>query len=73
MPWELGYFDGRRGSAKVAIFPIVATASEQFSGFEYLGLYAWVEAAQLTTGGRGLGVLSSDRRTVRTVASLARS
>lgn len=26
MPWELGYFDGRRGSEQVAIFPLVASS-----------------------------------------------
>src|SRR5229473_991789 len=38
MPWELGYFDGLR-SGKVGILPIVESASDLFSGQEYLGLY----------------------------------
>lgn len=42
MPWELGYFDGRHGSDKVAICPIeVGTGSIQ--GREYLGVYKRLE------------------------------
>lgn len=46
MPWELGYFDGFRGPSRVAIFPIVETAGEGFSGQEYLGLYPKIQHLQ---------------------------
>lgn len=38
MPWELGYFDGRR-PGYVAILPLVETAGTAFRGQEYLALY----------------------------------
>lgn len=42
MPWELGYFDGHHGQAKVAICPIeLGTGSNQ--GQEYLGIYKRLE------------------------------
>ncbi len=39
MPWELGYFDGRKGPLAVAICPIETGATGTFVGEEYLGLY----------------------------------
>lgn len=41
MPWELGYFDGRRG--KIAILPITARDQLEFKGNEYLGLYPYLD------------------------------
>ncbi|MFD4840966.1 toll/interleukin-1 receptor domain-containing protein [Achromobacter sp. NPDC058515] len=38
MPWELGFFDGLRGG-QVAVLPVLDTATERFSGQEYLELY----------------------------------
>ncbi|MDF3983071.1 toll/interleukin-1 receptor domain-containing protein [Luteibacter sp. PPL201] len=43
MPWELGYFDGKKGDEQVAILPLVNYQGEQFPGQEYLGLYAVVQ------------------------------
>ncbi|MGL5829634.1 MAG: toll/interleukin-1 receptor domain-containing protein [Angustibacter sp.] len=43
MPWELGYFDGLRGSGRIAIFPLVAAAGDRFVGQEYLGLYPRIQ------------------------------
>lgn len=40
MPWECGYFDGKRG--KTAILPVTQVASSQFQGQEYLGLYPYI-------------------------------
>lgn len=37
MPWELGYFDGIKGT--VAILPISRTSKSNFQGSEYLGIY----------------------------------
>ncbi|QHC61223.1 toll-Interleukin receptor [Rathayibacter sp. VKM Ac-2760] len=42
MPWELGYFDGRKGPEAVAIMPLVSYQGENV-GQEYLGLYPTVE------------------------------
>ena len=41
MPWECGYFDGING--KVAIFPIVKSDENSFTGQEYLGLYPYID------------------------------
>jgi hypothetical protein len=49
MPWELGYFDGRR-SGHVGILPIVANPGEAFSGVEYLGLYSVIELTRFRDG-----------------------
>jgi hypothetical protein len=43
MPWELGYFDGLKGT--VAILPIDDAPKEQFKGQEYLGLYPYIDKA----------------------------
>lgn len=40
MPWELGYFDGKKG--RVAILPISTTRTSQFFGAEYLQLYPYI-------------------------------
>lgn len=49
MPWELGYFDGRRPQ-RVGILPIVDAAEDAFVGVEYLGLYPLIQYGQI--GGR---------------------
>jgi hypothetical protein len=71
MPWELGYFDGRRG--RVGILPVVASAGAGFAGVEYLGLYPRVELAEVGGGRRRFGIYSSDRTGVRTLGTLART
>lgn len=42
MPWELGYFDGKKG--RVAVIPLTARKEygNSFKGQEYLGLYPYV-------------------------------
>lgn len=43
MPWELGFFDGIKGSAKIQVLPIIdksETEILEFKGHEYLELYA---------------------------------
>lgn len=47
MPWELGFFDGKRGADKVAVLPLVETEGKEFKGQEYLALYAQVERHDL--------------------------
>lgn len=41
MPWELGYFDGIKGT--VAVLPISKTAKYSFQGSEYLDLYYYIQ------------------------------
>ena len=45
MPWELGYFDGLKGS--VGIVPVLRDGSDRFKGEEYLGLYPYVDLAPM--------------------------
>lgn len=40
MPWELGYFDGKKG--KVIILPVLKKENDNFRGQEYLGLYPFL-------------------------------
>jgi hypothetical protein len=71
MPWELGYFDGRR-RGKVGIFPIVETASETFVGVEYLGLYPEYKLIDFEYVGRQIATMTgpSQAQTLRTAAGL---
>lgn len=41
MPWELGYFDGIKGT--VAVLPIAKTSKSSFVGSEYLGIYYYIQ------------------------------
>lgn len=41
MPWELGYFDGIKGT--VAVLPISKTTKSNFQGSEYLGIYFYIQ------------------------------
>lgn len=41
MPWELGYFDGIKGT--VAVLPISKTSKNSFVGSEYLGIYYYIQ------------------------------
>jgi len=70
MPWELGFFDGKRGADKVAVLPLVETEGKEFKGQEYLALYGQVERHDLrvtkSDGGirqlpRTLAVVSAPR------------
>lgn len=54
MPWELGYFDGRK-PGRVAIMPLPSSSST-FVGQEYLQLYPNVERLPFPSGRRGLAV-----------------
>jgi hypothetical protein len=55
MPWELGYFDGRR-PGRVAIMPLPSSASTGFKGQEYLELYPNLERLNWTDGTKSLGI-----------------
>ncbi|WP_112196663.1 TIR domain-containing protein [Pseudomonas sp. LG1E9] len=41
MPWELGFFDGVKGT--VGILPVVQHTQNIFKGEEYLGVYPYVD------------------------------
>ena len=41
MPWELGYFDGIKGTA--AVLPVSKTSKANFQGTEYLGIYYYIQ------------------------------
>jgi hypothetical protein len=53
MPWEVGYFDGHRGKDHIAIMPFVENQDDNFSGQEYLSLYAVVRKDQYKNGAHG--------------------
>jgi hypothetical protein len=55
MPWELGYFDGRK-PGRVAIMPLPSSASTGFNGQEYLELYPNLERISWTDGTKRLGI-----------------
>lgn len=46
MPWELGFFDGLKGS--VGILPVTRNQEEVFKGEEYLNLYPHVDIATMS-------------------------
>lgn len=54
MPWELGYFDGKK-PGRIGIVPILQQAGELFQGQEYLGLYPHVELINFRAMGQFLG------------------
>lgn len=54
MPWELGYFDGKK-PGRVGIVPILQQKGELFQGQEYLGLYPHVELINFNGMGPRLG------------------
>lgn len=47
-PWELGYFDGKKGKAYV--MPIINDPSQSFTGVEYVGLYSIVTEEKARDG-----------------------
>lgn len=58
MPWECGYFDGKKG--KAAIVPVVASSSgNNYQGQEYLGLYPFIVQQRSSTGKETLWVRKS--------------
>lgn len=40
MPWECGYFDGKK--SRTAILPVTAAGTDAYKGQEYLGLYPYI-------------------------------
>lgn len=59
MPWECGFFDGKK--EKVAIVPIQAksTNNNSYSGQEYLGLYPYIVKQQSTSKKEMLWVMKN--------------
>ncbi len=60
MPWELGYFDGRK-PGRVAIMPLASSAATGFKGQEYLELYPDLERFNWTDGTKSLGIRTGVR------------
>lgn len=55
MPWELGYFDGIKGTA--AVLPISNSVRSNFQGTEYLGIYYYIQIDTISgTNNRALWV-----------------
>jgi hypothetical protein len=54
MPWELGYFDGRKPKY-VWILPLVNKDDSEYTGQEYLGLYPTVDKLASLPGKLTLG------------------
>lgn len=50
MPWELGYFDGIKGT--VAVLPISKTSKSSFQGSEYLGIYFYIQIDTISGSNR---------------------
>ena len=46
MPWELGFMDG--AGRRVGIAPVVEIARNTFEGEQYLGLYPYLDRAQIS-------------------------
>jgi hypothetical protein len=69
MPWELGYFDGAKGSDRVGILPIFGNAGGAFDGNEYLNLYPNFQLpdSRSTTE---FAAMTASGQVVRTVESL---
>lgn len=73
MPWELGFFDGFRGSEHVAIMPLTGQSGAHPAGQEYLGLYSLVEELGTKTAGQLRPFVTRQRigqREWKTLASL---
>jgi hypothetical protein len=51
MPWELGYFDGRKPD-KVGVLPVLDYSHSSFIGQEFIGLYPTVEYSELSNYGQ---------------------
>jgi hypothetical protein len=62
MPWELGYFDGLKGSQRVSVMPLDSSSSADFAGEEYLGLYKQLEKVRSNGVLQPYVVLPSRRR-----------
>jgi hypothetical protein len=59
MPWELGYFDGLRGSG-ISIMPIEEHETPGKYGQEYLGLYPAIEKLPVVGGGTIAAAVRTD-------------
>ena len=58
MPWELGYADGK--TSRVAILPIIDSASDAFNGQSYLGIYPHITKRR-SVGGKDVLLVIFDR------------
>jgi hypothetical protein len=60
MPWELGYFDGHRGTG-ISVMPIEEHEEPGAYGQEYLGLYPAIEQRRVVGGGTAAVAVRTDR------------
>lgn len=72
MPWELGYFDGRKGTSRVGIVPITRARGGQYDGNEYIGLYPHFQDPGVPSFGP-LAEMTKTGQVARTVDSLLRN
>jgi hypothetical protein len=61
MPWELGYFDGLRGSG-ISVMPIEEHEAPGHYGQEYLDLYPAIEKLPVVEGRTMTAAVRSDGR-----------
>jgi hypothetical protein len=59
MPWELGYFDGRKG-ANISIMPIEEHEAPGNYGQEYLELYPAIQKLRVIGGGSIAAAVRTD-------------
>ncbi|MDY6811025.1 MAG: toll-Interleukin receptor [Actinomycetota bacterium] len=71
MPWELGFFDGIKGSQHISILPIDDSTSAGYAGEEYLGLYKRIEQLTRSTGSKAGYAVSPSGTRVESVKSFA--
>ncbi|CAN5613276.1 hypothetical protein BH09ACT8_BH09ACT8_19620 [soil metagenome] len=63
MPWELGYFDGSKGSPRVSLMRLDSSSNNRFVGEEYLGLYKQIEYLRAPDGiNRPYALLTSRKK-----------
>jgi hypothetical protein len=71
MPWELGYFDGRKGSTRVSIMRLDSSSTNKFVGEEYLGLYKQIEHLRAPDGRDRPYALTASRQNAEPLDSFA--
>ena len=62
MPWELGYFDGKKGPDQISILPIESDSTVGFVGQEYIGLYKVIEKVLHGGSFRAFAVQNDQKR-----------
>lgn len=71
MPWELGFFDGSKGSPRVSIMRLDSSSNNRFVGEEYLGLYKQIEYLREPDGRNRPYALLTSRKKAESLESFA--